>query len=164
MLSRKQTRVSHSFTKNMEEVRMDFKVSSTMIEDSGVLLVSVEGELDIASAEQLVEPTEAAVSAACPLILDLSQCSFIDSSGLRSVLQANHALSEVGVRLVLVTDQPQAKKLLSLTDIDQRLPVFKALDEALAWFPAVGAKVPDAAEPSPIALTNGRPPTAAPLP
>jgi anti-sigma B factor antagonist len=143
---------------------MDFKVSSTTIEDAEALLVSVEGELDIASAEQLVGPTEVAVGAASPLILDLSQCSFIDSSGLRLVLHANHALSDVGARLVLVTNQPQAKRLLSVTGIDQRLPIFETLDEAVAWFAAVAAKVDDAAGPSTAAATNGRPPTAAPLP
>jgi anti-sigma B factor antagonist len=136
---------------------MDFKVSSTTIEDAGVMLVSVEGELDIASAEQLVAPTEVAVGEASLLILDLSQCSFIDSSGLRLVLHANHALSDVGARLVLVTDQPQAKRLLSVTGIDQRLPIFEALDEALAWFGAVGGNVPEAVDPSTAASTNGRP-------
>ena len=142
---------------------MEFKVSSTTIEDAGVLLISVEGELDIATAEQLVGPTEAAVSAASPLILDLCQCSFIDSSGLRLVLHANQALSEVGASLVLATDQPQAKRLLSVTGIDGRLPIFESLDEALAWFAAVGAGVPGAADPSTAVAINGRPPSVSPL-
>ena len=51
---------------------MDFKITSTTIEDSGVVLVSVEGELDISTAERLLKPAETAISAACPLILDLT--------------------------------------------------------------------------------------------
>jgi hypothetical protein len=45
---------------------MDFNVSSKAIGKSSVVLISVEGELDIASAEELVEPTEVAVSTARP--------------------------------------------------------------------------------------------------
>jgi hypothetical protein len=44
---------------------MDFRLSSAT-------LVSVEGELDISTAEELAEPTRLAVNADCPLILDLS--------------------------------------------------------------------------------------------
>ena len=143
---------------------MDFNVSSKAIGKSSVVLISVEGELDIASAEELVEPTEVAVSTARPLVFDLSQCPFIDSSGLRVVLQAHHALSDVGARLALVTDQVQAKRLMSLTGTDLRIPVFKSVDEALAWFETDEAEAPNAAGPSASAPTNGRPPTASRLP
>ena len=143
---------------------MDFKVSSTTIEGTGVLLVSVEGELDIASAEELVGPTEVAVSAACPLILDLSHCPFIDSSGLRLMLHANHALSDVGARLAVVTNRPQAKRLLSVTGTDQRLPLFESLSEAIAWLAADAAGPFDAAVPASTVATNGRPSAASTLP
>ena len=142
---------------------MDFKVSSTTIDGTGVLLVSVEGELDIGSAEELVGPTEVAVSAACPLILDLSQCPFIDSSGLRLMLHANHALSDVGARLAVVTDRPQAKRLLSVTGTDQRVPLFESLSEAIAWLAADAAEGLDVEAPA-TAVTNGRPPAPSPLP
>lgn len=143
---------------------MDFKVSSTTIEGTGVLLVSVEGELDIGSAEELVGPTEVAVSAACPLILDLSQCPFIDSSGLRLMLHANHALSDVGARFAVVTDRPQAKRLLSVTGTDQRVPLFESLSEAIAWLAADAAGAFGAAAPASTGATNGRPPAASRLP
>jgi hypothetical protein len=97
-------------------------------------------------------------------MVDLSECSFIDSAGLRSVLHADHALSELGLRLAVVTDQVQTKRLLSLTDIDQRLAVFKALDEAFAWFAADGAKVPDVTGPSTTASADGGPPPTSALP
>jgi anti-anti-sigma factor len=88
----------------MEEAQLDFKVTSTTIDGTGVLLVSVQGELDIATAKELATRTAAAVSDRCPLVLDLAQCSFIDSRGLWSVLQVRRELSEVGQEMVLVID------------------------------------------------------------
>jgi hypothetical protein len=70
----------------------------------------------------------------------------------------------VGARLALVSDRPQAKRLLSVTGTDQRLPIFASLSEAIAWFAADGAEVLDATASPATAATNGRPSTASPLP
>lgn len=114
---------------------MDLKVSTAALDGTGILVASVEGELDLATAEQLDAPTEVARDADCALLLDLSQCSFIDSTGLRTVLQAYQALGACGDELVVVTgrDSP-VQKMLSLTGIDLSVRVFATQGEAVAWF------------------------------
>jgi anti-anti-sigma factor len=142
---------------------LDFKVNSTTIEGTGVLLVSVQGELDIATAEELARRTAAAVSAPCPLVLDLAECSFVDSRGLWSVLQARRELADVGQGMVLVIDRhSQVAEVLAISAVD--LSVFGTRDEAIAWFETDEAKAPNAAGPDTAALTNGRPPTASHFP
>jgi anti-sigma B factor antagonist len=126
---------------------MEFKVSSRTTEGGGVMIVSVEGELDFVSAGRLLRPTEVAIKGPCPLILDLSHCPFIDSTGLRLMLHVNHGLSNAGTWLVIVTDRPQVKRILSVTSTDKRVPVFAALDEAIAWLLPGAAKAANAAEP-----------------
>jgi hypothetical protein len=79
------------------------------------------------------------------------------------ILHANHALSDVGARLVVVTDRPQAKRLLSVTGTDKRVPLFESLSEAIAWLATDAAEGLDAEAPA-TAVTNGRPPAASPLP
>jgi len=140
---------------------VDFRITSTTIEDIPVLLVAVVGELDLGSAEELRGPTEVAVSANCSLILDLSQCTFIDSSGLRAVLQTNHALAQVGATLVIATQQPQVKRVLSLTNVNLLIPVRGSVRDACAWF-SDGSNVPNAAGPPRPTQAGGTPPPPAP--
>ena len=135
---------------------MDFKVNMA-IEGSGAVILSVEGELDSASAERLIMPTETAIGAACPLILDLSQCALIDSSGLRLVLHAHHALSDVGARLAIVTDQLRVRRLLSVAGIDQRVPIFQTLDEGIAWIGSEAERMSDPVRASVRRMENDAP-------
>src|SRR4051794_26635970 len=54
--------------------------------DSGFREVRVEGELDLAVADQLKRAIDGAVGG--PVLVDLSECSFIDSTGIAVVLLA----------------------------------------------------------------------------
>jgi anti-anti-sigma factor len=108
---------------------MDFKLSTAT-------LVSVEGELDLSTAEELAKPTRLAVNADCPLILDLSACTFVDSTGLRFVLRAHMALADCGMAMAVVIGNPHVRELFSLTAIDLSVPVFATLDEAVEWLGA----------------------------
>ena len=58
-------------------------------------VVEVGGDLDIASVDDLEGPVIHAIrDGREPVILDLSECGFIDSSGIRLVLRAHHLLRE----------------------------------------------------------------------
>jgi anti-sigma B factor antagonist len=134
---------------------MDFKVSSATLDGSGALLVSVDGELDIATAEELAKPLRVAVSDECPTVIDLCRCPFIDSNGLRLVLRTHHALAEVGQAVAVATAQPEVRKLFSLTAIDLSIPVFADRDKAIAWLGADGAKEASRRQPLPAASNGG---------
>ena len=117
---------------------VDFKVITTPLGDGKALSVAVYGELDLASCERLKPALDEAVFARRPLILDLSGCSFIDSSGLRVVIQVARDLSGNGedraVPMAVVAGEGSAvRKMLALTAIDLRTPVFEAPDEATTW-------------------------------
>ena len=118
---------------------MDFKLSTATIDEIDGFLISVEGELDIATAEQLTDPTQVAVVAGCPLVLDLSRCSFIDSSGLRFVLHTHKALAADGTSMALVVGDGQVRKLLATTAIDLSIRVFPDLDQAVSSLGADGS-------------------------
>ncbi len=135
---------------------MDFNARTATFDGFGGAVVSVEGELDVATAAALAEPVEVAVSIGCPLILDLSECSFINSVGLRFVLQMRNALAEVGEAMALVTDHAlTTRKMLFLTGIDRSVRIFKTRDTAIAWAGSQKAKVPGGEAPSLSAVANG---------
>jgi anti-sigma B factor antagonist len=113
---------------------MDFKVSTSRVNDGDGLLICVEGELDLGTVKRVEGAAEAAISERCPVLLDLSKCPFIDSTGLRLVLQIHRALMDGGgtsVPMAIVARSPSVRKLFSLTAIDRSIPVFHTRDEAV---------------------------------
>jgi anti-anti-sigma factor len=115
---------------------MDLGVETTPIGNARAILIAVDGELDLSTCDQLKPAADQAVFGRHPLILDLSGCTFIDSSGLRLVLQIANGLAEgegAGLSMAIVAGESGTRKMFSLTGIDQKVPVFDSRDEALAW-------------------------------
>jgi anti-sigma B factor antagonist len=128
---------------------MDFEISTATTE-GGASIISVKGELDLSTADQLARSVWEASSGTHQLVLDLSACTFIDSSGLRVVLSMHKDLGEAGKATAIVASDGHVRKLLSLTAIDQSIPVFPALDDAVAFLGTSGAEVTtEASSPAP---------------
>ena len=89
---------------------------------SRVSVVAVTGELDIETHPALDEHITAACHDEGHVLLDLSSTSFMDSSGLRTILAGHRVLAEQRRRLALVAqpDGPIAR-LLALTATDRYL-------------------------------------------
>lgn len=115
---------------------MDFGIDTTPTADGEGLVLAVHGELDLATAEELARPAQEAIAGRRPLIVDLTACSFLDSSGLRVLLQVHAALQDgngPAVPMAVVIGGSPAGRLLSLTEVDKRLSVFTARQEADEW-------------------------------
>jgi anti-sigma B factor antagonist len=101
--------------------------------DGGVLTLTLEGELDLATAPKVREPLDVAIDAGTRRILvDMLGCGFIDSTGLGVLLHAAKRLEESGGAMALICVDDQIKRLLELTMIDRTIPVFATREEALA--------------------------------
>ena len=86
--------------------------------------VSPVGELDIASAGKLErELAAAAAGDAATIVLDLSGLTFIDSTGLRIVLDFNERCGGQGGRLAIVAGTPAVDRLLDIVGLRDRLPL-----------------------------------------
>ncbi|MEN3280724.1 MAG: hypothetical protein V7607_1864 [Solirubrobacteraceae bacterium] len=87
-----------------------------------VATVVVSGELDLATAPRL----SAAVSEhrdAKVLVLDMTATTFIDSTGVRALLQADHRSAGSGSRLVVVAGDGAVRRVLELCQVDGRLTI-----------------------------------------
>jgi hypothetical protein len=72
------------------------------VEPAGPTRRAIRGEVDLSNADHLEEILLARVSEASPdLTLDLAALSFMDSTGIRTLLRVAKALVERGGRLVL---------------------------------------------------------------
>lgn len=93
-------------------------------------MISVSGELDLASSPALEEELDrVAQSDAKVVIVDLRNLEFMDSTGLSVLVRAHQRAEEDGRRLGLVNGSQQVQRLLSLTGVADRLTLADAPDE-----------------------------------
>lgn len=102
-----------------------------------VALVRVSGELDVATVPQLKQTLRHAEDGALRVVLDLRELTFMDSSGVHAIEDANVRAAVAGRRLVLVRGRSQVDRVLALSGAHDRLDI---VDLELAE-PAVQALV-----------------------
>ena len=86
------------------------------------LTVSLVGELDARAAVRFQSAIdEAEQSDAAAIVLDLSEVRFVDSSGLVALLMAARRSDRRGGWLSVRAGSGEARQLLELTAIDQKL-------------------------------------------
>lgn len=88
----------------------------------GRTCLRVAGELDLATAEALDEALTNALSCADSVVLDLSELTFMDSTGLASIIAGLGRAGGHGAVLEIASPlPPQPHKLLELTGVITRL-------------------------------------------
>ena len=82
-----------------------------------LLVLALGGELDTETAEQLGDALSALTMPDANLVLDLTGLSFIDSSGLRTLMIVQKQLRNAGGELRLVGLQCNVKRVFELTGV-----------------------------------------------
>jgi anti-sigma B factor antagonist len=94
----------------------------TEAHENGTWRVRGRGELDVATASRLEAALDPLVDSGASLIaLDLSEVSFLDSSGLRTIVRTATALEDAGGRLVIDGVSPAVSRVLEVTGLLERL-------------------------------------------
>ena len=92
----------------------------TVQRDDELATITVRGELDLATVPQL----SAAVAEhhdAGLLVLDLTAVTFIDSTGVRVLIQTDRRCARSGARLAVQAGDGPVRRLLGLCKLDGRL-------------------------------------------
>jgi len=105
--------------------------------DAAPYVVEVGGDVDMATVVDLEAPVIDAIRAGRHrVILDLTHCVFMDSTGLRFLVRAHHAVEEStngdGRNSLAVVARGHVAGLLELTAIDKVLAVVPSRAEAEA--------------------------------
>lgn len=106
--------------------------STSLERRDAVAIVSMEGELDIATEAQATADLDRAMDGAELLVVDLRELDFLDSTGVRVLLAADLRAREKGMRFGLVRGDGMIARLLEVTRIDQRFPVVDDPDELIS--------------------------------
>lgn len=101
---------------------------------AGCREIQVEGELDLAVADQLVDGLTRAGEECQHLLIGLESCEFIDSTGLAAIVHAHNEFAERGGRLAVYAPTDQVLRILSVTGLASNGMVFESAEEALSAF------------------------------
>lgn len=98
-------------------------------------LVTLTGRLDLSTAPQLRQRLAEVVAAGHQrLVVDLEAVTFIDSTGLGTLVSGYKAARLAGGDLRLARPSDQARVILQLTTLDRVLKPYQSVEEALAGF------------------------------
>jgi anti-anti-sigma factor len=99
---------------------------SCQTDGDGHQVVSMTGELDIATAEQayvyVTEVIDTAGRPQAPVSMDLSALTFCDASGLRVLARLARHARLAGRQLRLISARPAVLKIIRITGLDRSFP------------------------------------------
>ena len=113
-----------------------FEVETQEIE-GGVTVMTIRGELDMNTAPDLERSLDAASAQESPAILiDLSECEFIDSTGVALIIRAWQKVDRDGGdgngRLVLCCPNSQVRRLLDITGVESSISMHDSVEDSRA--------------------------------
>ena len=103
--------------------------------EHSVRTISVSGELDLSTAPELEGPLDEVLDGGSgSVLIDLSRCEFIDSTGIALIVRAWQRLDGDGSgrSLVICTQNNQVRRVLEITGLELSIPVHLTRDDALA--------------------------------
>ena len=101
--------------------------------DGEVEVVVVSGEIDIASAPRLITGLNDAVgNCEFPVVVDLTDVGFMDSTGLALLLNAHRRLSRRGKGFAVACGDGPVRRVFTITDMAEVLHVRSNLADARA--------------------------------
>ncbi len=96
-------------------------------------VLTVTGEIDIATAGSLDEEIDGLLAGGTSqLVLDLSPVSFMDSTGLRSVITAQQQLESSGGSLAVVLGPGPVSRLFEVTGLRKTFRIGDSVADAVA--------------------------------
>jgi anti-anti-sigma factor len=113
---------------------MSDQANLEVLEHDGVVVARVTGELDLANSPATGDAIEAALPASARgLVVDFSELTFLDSSGVAMLFRLVRRLGEHRQRLHVVAPRGEAVgRVLEIVEFDRAAPVHAELDSALA--------------------------------
>lgn len=110
---------------------MSFKISET----EGVTLVEVDGELTVGNRERFKQVVLERVSKGDrKFVMDFGDSSYIDSTGLGSLVSLSRKIREAGGRMLLTGLSEDLRTLFELTKLDTVFEIADTRSMAMSEF------------------------------
>jgi anti-sigma B factor antagonist len=114
--------------------------------EEGIDVFALEGEIDLHYAPVLRTLLQGKTKARTPaLILDLAGVTFIDSTGLGTIIEYFRDASRYSGLLCLTGLNDELKNIFAMVRLDGTIPIFPGVKEAIAALKAGTVRPPDPA-------------------
>ncbi len=100
-------------------------------QEGGANIVAFEGDVDLQHSPEARKVLLAAVAQGGALIVDLSAVSYIDSSGVASLVESFQKARKNNQAFTLVSVSEGARRVLELSRLDKVFTICETLSEAL---------------------------------
>ena len=112
----------------------------------GVPVVTAPEEVDITNADglraALLKAAGAEADGHPAFVVDMTRTRFCDSAGIHALVEAHKRAQAAGGQVVLAMSGTAVPRIFSLTGVDQVIPSFDSLAEALRHTPAGTGPLP----------------------
>ena len=100
-------------------------------DEQGSLVVTLEGEVDLEHSPKAREVLLDCVGRNQKVVVDLSQVSYIDSSGVASLVEAFQQAKKGGRSFALAAINPAARRVLELARLDRVFTIHETVADGL---------------------------------
>ena len=118
--------MSASIRYNGNHRRPGLSVTVESPRGDGDPVLALHGEFDLTGVEAF-ERSAASAEPVDSLVLDMSDVSFMDSSGIGTLVRLSRRAEAEGWSLVLAAPAPQVARLLALTGLDDRMTIVERI-------------------------------------
>jgi anti-sigma B factor antagonist len=111
---------------------VEFGVASQAL-GRGTFFVSAYGEVDLVTAPELeTELTQVIHRGARRVVVDLTEATFFDSSGVHALVRAGGWLQSSGLQFGVVCANPRITRVLEITGVDQAFGIHATVEDAVS--------------------------------
>lgn len=107
-------------------------MSCEIREQDGMTVVALSGDVDLDSSPRVRATLLDCVAEKRGVLVDLSEVSYIDSSGIASLVEAYQTARRASVQFALVAVSDAAMRVLELARLDRVFSIHASIADALA--------------------------------
>jgi len=102
---------------------------------SGLMICRVEGEIDINTAPDIKKAFEKILAKREPkVVVNLSKVTYVDSSGLATLVEILKNMRSYGGKLKLTNLSPKIRSLFEITKLEKLFDIIAEEEEAVSAF------------------------------
>ncbi|MFA6142928.1 MAG: STAS domain-containing protein [Candidatus Omnitrophota bacterium] len=102
---------------------------------NGLTVCRIDGEVDINSSPDIKKSFDKLISKKTPkIVVDLFKVTYVDSSGLATLVEILKNMKTYGGRMRLVGLTPKIKSLFEITKLEKLFEILGTEDEAISTF------------------------------
>ena len=103
-----------------------------VIDKQGATVIELKGEIDLENSPAARELLLKSIDHASRVLVDLSAVTYIDSSGVASLVEALQASKKRGTAFALAAASEPTRRVLELARLDKVFTIYETIDAGLA--------------------------------